>query len=113
MGSDHSQSNQNGRAPVGASPVGFNYTPFGATSGRRCVKHGVAGEGLEGVRGEPFILEGFGCGDSVRVLFGGFHWFNRASIARYSLQLPEGKRGKSGFNEVTSTLAVGRNVHRL
>jgi hypothetical protein len=27
-------------------------------------------------------------------------FFNRAPIARRSLQLPEGKRGKSGFNEM-------------
>ena len=44
----------------------------------------------------------------------GFHdVLNRAPIARHSLQLPEGKRGKSGFDEMTSTLSVGRNVDRL
>ena len=35
---------------------------------------------------------------------------NRASIARRSLQLPEGKRGKLSFDEMTSTLSMGRNV---
>jgi hypothetical protein len=38
---------------------------------------------------------------------------NRAPIARHSLQLPEGKRGKLSFNEVTSTRAVGWNMDRL
>lgn len=82
-GLNHSQSDENGRAPVRASPVGFHNAPFGTTGGRRCVKHGVAGEGLEAFRGvgKAFILEGFGCADSVRVTLRSFHWFERASIA--------------------------------
>lgn len=96
MGSDHSQSNQNGRAPVGASPVGFHYAPFGTTGGRCCVKQGIAGEGLEAFRGvgKPFVFQSFGCGDSVRVTLRGFHWFKRASIARRTHGLPHGFSGE-------------------
>ena len=110
MGSNHSQSNQNGRAPVGASPVGFNYTPFGATSGRRCVKHGVAGEGLEGVRGEPFILEGFGCGDSVRVVGLGFHSLYGHQLPAEPTGYPMDSPENSGFDEVNRSIAVGGNM---
>jgi hypothetical protein len=42
-----------------------------------------------------------------------FHYLNRASIARHSLQLPEGKRGKLSFNEMDCTLSMGRNVDRF
>ena len=96
---------------MAACAVGFHDAPFDTTSGCCGFPQGVSNELLEGVGCEPFIGQSFGCCDEVGVLFCGFHWFNRASIARYSLQLPEGKRGKSGFNEVTSTLAVGRNPH--
>jgi hypothetical protein len=83
-GLNHAQSDQNGRASVGTSPVGFYNAPFGTTGGRRCVPHSVTGEGLQAFRGvgKPFILEGFGCADSVRVALRSFHWFKRASIAR-------------------------------
>ena len=44
----------------------------------------------------------------------GFHdVLNRAPIARHSLQLPEGKRGKSGFQKMRRTLAVGGDVDRF
>ena len=94
---------------MAASSVGFNYTPFGAASGRRRLPHGVTGELLKGVGGEPFDFQGFGGCDEVGIYFG-FHYLNRASIARRSLQLPEGKRGKSSFDEVRCTLSMGGDV---
>ena len=85
MGSDHPEGDENRRATVGTSPVGFHDATLGATSGGGCVKEGVAGKCLEAFRsvGKPFILEGFGCTDSVRVALRSFHdVLNRASIAR-------------------------------
>ena len=74
-GSNHSQSDENGRAPVGASPVGFHYAPFAAASGRGGFPHGIAGEGFEAFRGvgKALILEGFGCADSVGIVGLNFH----------------------------------------
>ena len=40
-----------------------------------------------------------------------FIWFDRASIARQIPPLPMEPDGKSGFDEMTSTLSVGRNPH--
>ena len=37
-GLNHPESDQDRRAPMGASPVGFDYTTLAAASGRRCVK---------------------------------------------------------------------------
>ena len=69
---------------MGTSPIGFDYASFGTASGRRCVKQGIAGESLEALRciGKPFIFQGFGCADSVRVMGFDFHNFAWASIAR-------------------------------
>ena len=117
-GLNHSQSDENGRATVGASPVGFHNAPFGTTGGRRCVKHGVAGEGLEAFRGvgKPFILEGFGCADSVWIALRGFHGLYGhqlpAEPTGYPMDSPDNSSDQSGHvHEVTSTLSMGWNPH--
>jgi len=97
---------------VATGSVGFNDTPFGAACGRRRFPHGVTGEVLEGIGCEPFVFQGFGGCDEVRVYFG-FHYL----IGR---QLPGGPHSflwslpeNSSFDEVRGTLAVGWNVDRL
>lgn len=75
MGLNHPECDENGRAPMGASPVGFHDATLRTASGRGCVKHGVAGKCLEALRGigKPFVLKGFGCAYAVRVALRSFH----------------------------------------
>lgn len=74
-GLNHPESDENRRATVGASPVGFHDATLGATSGRRCIKHGVAGESFKALRGvgKSLVFKGFGCADSVGVTLRSFH----------------------------------------
>jgi len=95
-----------------AGTVGFNDASLEAASGRRSFPERISDELLEVGGGEACVGQSFGGCDEVGVYFG-FHYLNRASIARRTPQFPVESPGKSGFNEVTSTLSVGWNVDRL
>jgi len=112
MSSNHFQRDENGRAPVRAGTVGFNDASLEATSGRRSFPEGFSDELLEGRGGEARVGQSFGSCDKVGVYFG-FHYLNRASIARRTSQFPVKSPGKLSFKEVNSTLAVGRYVNGL
>jgi len=101
-GSNQPEGEQNGRATMGTSPVGFDHTPFGAACGRCGFPHGITGEGLEALRciGKPLILEGFGCADSVGVVGFDFHNFKRASIARRTHAFAWARRGIQAWDSM-------------
>ena len=80
-GSNQPEGDQNGRATMGTGPVGFDYASLGAASGRCGFPHGITGELLECVGGEPFVFKGLGGCDSVGVVGCGFH-------SLYGHQLP-------------------------
>lgn len=113
-GLNHSQSDENGRATVGASPVGFHNAPFGTTGGRRCVPHSVAGEGFQAFRGvgKAFVFQSFGGGDSVRVTLRGFHGLkgHQLPIATHAFAWADMGNSSLGFDEMPTTGPVGRNV---
>jgi hypothetical protein len=102
---------------MGASPVGFHNAPFGTTGGRRCVKHGVAGEGLQAFRGvgKAFVFQSFGGGDSVRVALRSFHCLKGhqlpAEPTGYPMDSPENSSHR--FNEMPLALPVRRNPNGL
>jgi hypothetical protein len=82
-----------------ARSIGFHDASLEATSGRRSFPERISDELFKVCGSEACVGESFGGCDQVGVGFG-FHYLNRASIARRSLQLPEGNRGKLSFNEV-------------
>lgn len=74
-GSNHPEGEQNRRASMGTSPVGLDYATLAAACGRGGIKHGMAGESFETLRGigKPLVFQGFGCADSVGIVGFGFH----------------------------------------
>ena len=99
-GSNQPDDQKNGRAPVGTCPVGLHDTPLRTTSGRGGIKTSVANKFEDGVfvRGvDTLVFEDFGCTDAIGIAglgLCGFHYLNRASIARRSPRFPMGTPGR-------------------
>lgn len=77
--SDHADQKENGRAPVGTSPVGLHDASFGATCGRGGIKRGMPNESKDRVliRGvHALVFEDFGCGNAVGIAGLGLHVFH-------------------------------------
>ena len=102
---------------MAAAPVGLDNATFGTTSGRRCVPHGVAGEGIEAFRGvgKTLVFQSFGGGDSVRVVGLGFHSLYGhqlpAEPTGYPMDSPENSSHR--FDEMSLAFPVRRNPNGL
>lgn len=86
---------------MGTGPVRFHHTPFGTASGRCRFPYRVTGESFQAFRGigKPFVFKGFGCADSVGIVGCGFHYLNRASIARRTHRFRWIRRGIQAIKE--------------
>ena len=119
--SDHADQKENGRAPVGTSPVGLHDAPFGATCGRGGIKRGMPNESKDGVfvRGvHALVFESLIGRDSVGVAgcggdLCGFHdVFMGVNCPRIPRLSPKGWPGNSHgrFDEVPFPGPVNRDV---
>lgn len=86
---------------MGTCPIGFNDASLRAACRRRGVETSVAHESEDRVlvaSVHTLVFEDFGCADAVGIAglgLCGFHYLNRATIARRRLPLPIASRGKS------------------
>jgi len=106
---------------VGASPVGFDDTTFGAACGACSLEHGVPGIGESAIfrRLPTLVFERFHGADAVRVAgcgigLCGFHDVFMGVNCPWNPPLPMGSPGNSHgrFDEMPTSGPVGRNEDR-